>query len=50
MSLRDNIQQKIVKEQEERAKTDKIAKLKVAFDNGILSQDEFDAKIAVLQY
>ncbi len=49
MALRDTIKERIAKEREERKKADQIAKLKAAVENDILSETEYNAKVAALQ-
>ncbi len=48
MDIRDTVKERIIKEREQKKNADHIAKLKVALENGILSQVEYDAKVAVL--
>lgn len=48
MAIRETVKERIIKGREEKKKVDQIAKFKVALENGILSQAEYDTKVAVL--
>lgn len=49
MAIHDSVKDRILKERDIKKNADQIAKLKVALENGILSEVEYEAKVTALK-